>query len=307
MSSVRSKSLVPKILKWIGIVTAVISLILGIREVINIVRENAERKSKAAELTNEARQLALSGLYSKAWDSITEATALDDGSRQVQVELAMEWLRNARIAPGQKERTFSEIVDKLAPVLHRALDTTKREYAATVQAHIGYATFLLFKEGNTAAKPDNHFRQALRWDSSNVFANVMYGFWILYPGHGDRSLEESKRYFDAALRTGKERGYVRRLMLAAYGNSSEAASAAQLVRMANDMRKNNESLERPERMSILSKAYWLNRGTIMQEVGKLLTPDEQLQTFLFLADGIEIDNNPYYKTAYEALKKAAQQ
>lgn len=304
MTSGRKKTTFARILKWIGIITAAISLVLGVREVVNIVRENAARKNKAAELRAETRQLAISGLYSKAWESVSQAVELDPDSREAQVELAMEWLRNVRIPPGQKERTFTEIVEKLAPALHLAIDTTRKEYAATVQAHIGYGIYLLFKEGNWGVNVDNHFRIALQLDSTNVFANAMYGFWILYPGHGDQSIDDANRYFDAALRSGKDRAYVRHLMFSAFRNAVGPAYEAQIIKMANDMRKNHEVIERDERANILSKAYFFNRETIMQEVGKVLSAEEHLQTFLYLSDGIEVDKNIYFKAALDILRKA---
>ena len=297
------KFTISTILKWIGIFTAVISLILGVRQVVNIVRESAEKKSRASELQNEARQLALSGLYSKAWESISQAAELDDDLREAQVEIAMEWLRNVRLSPGQKEKSFIEIVNKVSPALHAALDTTRREYAATVHAHIGYAAYLLFKEGERGVKPENHFRSALRLDSTNVFANAIYGFWILYPGHGDQSIEEANRLFSAAVRSGKERTYVRSLMYAAFMNASGAAYLAQLIGMANDMQKNNETMEREQRMKILSDAYWFERETIMQEVAKVLSPQEHLKTFLYLSEGIDVEKNRYYKVALDTLQK----
>lgn len=305
MIPTRKKPTLAGILKWIGIITAVISLILGAREVMNIVLKNIADKKKAAELRIEARQLAISGLYSKAWESVSQAVELDADSREAQVGIAMEWLRNVHIPPGQKERTFTEIVEKLAPVLHLAVDTTRNEYAATVQAHIGYGMYLLFKEGNWGVNVENNFRTALQLDSTNVFANTMYGFWILYPGHGDQSIDDANRYFDAALRSGKERAYVRHMMHSAFGNASGPAYEAQIIRMANDMRTNHEELEREERLRILSRLYYPFPNENMEEIGKLLSAEDQLETFLYLTNGIKVEEKGYLKANLAALKTAA--
>lgn len=303
MESFESNSVLPTILKWIGIITAVISLTLGVRQVITIVSERAARTRKAAELINQAQHLARSGFYSKAWESASAAAELDGSLREVQVDVAMEWLRNARIAPAQKEQSFTAIVNEVLPVLHAALDTTQKERAATIAAHIGYVAFLLAKEGNAGANPERHFREALNGDCANMFANVMYGFWLLYPGQGTGSLDDAERHFQAALRSGKERSYVRALMLAAFHNQPTAAAAARLVRLANDMRKNRESLDHANRMKILSKAYFLHRGVIMTEVSKLLPPGEHLQAFLYLSEGIGTSTNAYYKAALDSLQQ----
>ena len=51
----------------------------------------------------------------------------------------MHWLRNARIADTDEERSYTAIAEKLVPVLYQALDTTKEKEAATIIAHIGWA------------------------------------------------------------------------------------------------------------------------------------------------------------------------
>src|SRR4051812_37079131 len=117
-----SPSMGSKLLKWIGIITAVISLVLGIREVINIFLRRAEtaelikeRKAEAAELIKTARGLAAAGRYSKAWDNAVKAVEIDPGQLDAQVSIAMEWLRNISVSSAGGEQTFSEIIDKVTP------------------------------------------------------------------------------------------------------------------------------------------------------------------------------------------------
>lgn len=306
MSDEKPPSIGAKVLKSIGVLTAVLSLVLGTRQIVNMIQENSARKSKAAELQAEARQLAASGLYSKAWETISRAAEMDASARPVQVALAMEWLRNVRIAPHQKEQSYAEIVNTLAPVLSRAaIDTSRREFAATVRAHIAWAGYLLFKEGDRSVNVDEQFREALRMDSTNHYANALYGFWLLYPGHEGMSITEANRHFAAALKSGQERKYVRRLMFAAYRNMQRADYQAQIIALANDMRKNNEPLERSERDRILTDAYYMYRDEIMEAVAKVLPPQEHLATFTFLTDGSDVAGKPYLKQALAALKKSA--
>lgn len=293
-----------KALKIIGVITAVISLILGVRQIVNMVSENAARKSKAAELKAEAQQLAASGLYSKAWDTMTQAVELNSDEREAHVDLAMEWLRNARISGtgSQPEKSFSDVVNKVSPVLHRAIDTIRREYAATVRAHIGWAGYLLFKEGDRSVKVEEHVREALRLDSMNVYAHVMYGFWLLYPGHSGGTLEEANAHFAKAVNSGKQREYVRHLMIAAYTNKQRPDFQAQIIKVANEMRMNGEPLDRSVRERILSDAYFLYRNEIFDEVGRILSSDEHFATFTYLTDGVDLTARPYLKEALARFK-----
>lgn len=293
-----------KVLKIIGVITAVISLILGVRQIVNMVSENAARKSKAAELKAEAQQLAASGLYSKAWDTMTQAVELNSDEREAHVDLAMEWLRNARISGtgSQPEKSFSDIANKLSPVLHRAIDITRKERTATVRAHIGWAGYLLFKEGDRSVKVEEQFREALRLDSMNVYAHVMYGFWLLYPGHSGGTLDEANAHFATALTSGKEREYVRHLMVAAYQNKRQPDCQAQIIRIVNDMRLNGETMERADRERILADAYFLYRNEIFDEVGRILSPDEHFATFTYLTNGVDLSARAYLKEALARFK-----
>jgi Tfp pilus assembly protein PilF len=293
-----------KLLKWIGIITAVISLVLGVRQVVSVVQDRAARKNKAAELRLEARRLSSSGYYSQAWQSISQAVELESDYRDAQVDIAMEWLRNVRLVSVRGEQTFTEIVEKLLPVLYRAIDTTRESYSASVLAHIGWANYLIFKEGDRGVKVDEQFRDALVLDSTNFYAHAMYGFWLLFPGHSGGSIDEANQHFAAALKNGKDTNYVRHLMFSAYRNGSEPEYQAQIIKLADEMRKNHETIERSERERILTGAYYMYRNEIMQEVGKVLSPKDHLETFLYLSQGIDVDAKPFLKEFLAKLRKA---
>ena len=46
------------------------------------------------------------------------------------------------------------------------------------------------------------------------------------------------------------------------------------------------------------------RDEIMDAVGKVLTPKEHLETFVYLAEGIDANAKPYLKEALAKLRKA---
>jgi hypothetical protein len=209
------------------------------------------------------------------------------------------------VTSARGEKSFTEVVEKVSPALYQAIDTTRKTYAATVLAHIGWADYLLFRDGDQRVRVDDQFREALRLDSTNVYAHAMLGFWILFPGHDGGSLRQANEQFYAALRAGKETGYVRDLMIAAYDNAQTAESEAQIIKVANDMRKKNEQLDLSTRKRIMSGAYFMYRDEIMNEVGNLLSPAEHLETFLFLMEGMDVSDKPFITEALARVRKAA--
>ena len=299
-----TKGIGGKVLKWIGVATAVISFVLGVRQVVILVQDHAARKKEAAGLSIEAKRLSSSGEYSQAWQVAGKAAELSPEYRNVQIDMAMEWLRNARLPSNGGERTFAEITQKLLPVLFRAIDTTRKDYSATIMAHIGWANYLMFKEGDWGVRVDDQFKNALQMDSTNSYAQAMYGFWMLYPGHDGGSIDEANRHFAAALRGGKDTAFVRYLRLCAYQNAAGPEYQAQIINLANEMRKNHESMARDERKKILDGAYFMYRDEIMKEVGKVLSPEDHLATFMYLADGVDVEANRYYKAALTNLQTA---
>jgi hypothetical protein len=300
----RGKTIGGKILKWIGIVTAVISFVLGARQVVVLIQENLAEKKKAAELRTEAERLSAAGEYSRAWETISQAVAIRPELRDNQAEIAMQWLRDARINPNHGERTFTEISDKLLPVLFMSIDSTRKPMSATIYAHIGWAYFLRFREGDWGVKVEDQFRHALQLDSTNLYANAMYGFWLLYPERGEISVSDANRHFEEALNGGGDTSFVRHLAIAAFTNASTLACEAQLIRLADQMRRNHEVLEPETRQRIVSGAYYLYRREIMDEVGRLLSPQDHLDTFEYLTAGMDLKEEPYLQDALASLKHA---
>lgn len=291
-----------KILKTIGAITALISLVLGGRQIVSMVQESAAKKEKAERLNTEAQHLASSGNYSRAWQSISQAAELRSEYRDEQAEIAMEWLREIRISSDRGEKSFTEIVDKVLPVLYGEIDTTKREYSAKILAHIGWANYLKFKEGDYAVKVEEQYIKALSLDSTNLYAHAMFGHWILYPGHGEGSIDEANRHFALALKSGQDKKYVRDLIFAAFGNKQGVEYQAQIIKLVNDIRKSGETMGFADRKNILEHAYYPYRAQIVEKVNKLISAKDHLDTFVYLTEGMDINSWAYLEDAWGQLK-----
>jgi hypothetical protein len=89
----------------------------------------------------------------------------------------MVWLRNIILAEGQK---FSDIVEKLVPVLARGVSSASGVRKADLLAHIGWAYFLKARNGPGNMDPEQQYRLALEIDPSSPYAHVHWGHWIIW-------------------------------------------------------------------------------------------------------------------------------
>jgi len=281
------------ILKWVGAATAVISLILGARQLVTIGTERAARARESSEAVAIARQQAARSEFAEAWKSLDRAeershTAEVEAAR---LEVAFRWLEEARKPADQP---FSAITDAIVPALDRALVDQQHPRRADILAHLGWATFLKSRdrgEGN----PEPLYRQALTADPKNVYANVMLAHWLLW---NRGPIELARPYLEAAVASGKERALVRRLQIAALRNHSSEEADTELLRVANSMRQQNET---PDAIS-RSTLYDVYRSRYAQGTARIdpqstgIAVSDQLATFTWLteqmnrADGSGVNN-----------------
>ena len=127
-----------EILKWVGYATAILSLIFGVRELVKLVSDRIESHRKVDALLI-SEDVELKGRdYASAWRSLDQAVQLEPNSTKVhlaQENLAMAWLEDLHLP---ENGTFSEIPEKLEPVLTRGVASTKdSQRSADLLAHIG--------------------------------------------------------------------------------------------------------------------------------------------------------------------------
>jgi hypothetical protein len=274
-----SSSTASRLIKWIGAATAVISLILGARQLIGIAADRAERSRASAEFTALARQQADRGEFTEAWQSLDRA---DERSRTresdaARLDIAFRWLEEGRPGAGQP---FTRITDAVMPALDRALLDPQHPRRADILAHLGWATFLKSRETGTG-DPATLYKQALAIDPHNPYANVMLGHWMMWRG---QPLDAARPYFDAALAAGKQRPLVRTFQLAALRNRNDENADAELIRVADSMRRENEALDdrsARDAYAVYQRRYGANaHAANLPEID--LAPADQLATFQWL-------------------------
>jgi HEAT repeat protein len=226
------------------------------------------------------------GDYAGAWKQMQDALSSAPDSQEgilEQAQIGMNWLRNIRVIEG--EQTFTEIVDQVSPNLYKALSSSNATWSADLHSHIGWGNFLKYREGRSGLEIDRQFKRALELDAENVYAHAMWGFWILWE-HGP--FTQAIAHFDAALKSGRERQYVRPLMVSALLDHRSEESVRELVRLANEMRKYHEVMEEDQRQRVIAEAYWSRWRETLAMVSSAIPPvlaSEHLATLTWLAEG----------------------
>ncbi len=247
-----------------------------------------EQRDRAVKIAAGATLQATSGDYSAAWNQMQEAVTIDQFYRNQQAKLGMAWLRNAGYFVGiSKEQSFREIVDKVVPVLYEILDTAKPVEAADIYAHAGYGNYLKRLDGIHNLEISKFFYDALQIDPVNTYAHAMLGFWMICrergaTSEGRSSVTMAMNEFSAALMSNRDRSYVRKMQLAALQSMDDSDYVITLIKVLNDMRKNNEPLEPETRARLSSRIYSWSDVIVLKSIPSAIPPSEHLVTYLWL-------------------------
>jgi tetratricopeptide (TPR) repeat protein len=249
-------------LKWVGVVTVLLSLLLLLNQASQVFAEIRDRQRQVGELQAMADRQQRAGEYSQAWASLENAAATaargsylarlanpPDPERQVvrtaQEDLAMAWLEHASAAGGAR---FADTVDPLLPILIEGADVAAGRRKADLLAHIGWAQFLKSRDGGAdAADPEAFYRQAIAIDPGNPYAHAHWGHWLAWKR---RPIEEAAAHFDAALASGRARVYVRGVQLASLQLAVTTSSQAAFLAAVADMVRNQEPVARDARSAV---------------------------------------------------------
>jgi hypothetical protein len=282
----------PTILKWMGYGTAILSFVAGVSGAVKVVWDRAEARRQVESLLTSEQIQAGGRDYAAAWQTLERAAKVDSGSPRVQKaqeDLAMAWLENIRVEGDQR---FSDITEKVDPVLTRGITAAKTpSRRADLMAHLGWSYFLRSREGAGGLDPAASYADATRNDPHNPYAEAMWGHWILW-NNGD-AIAEAERHFSNALASNRERPFVREMQLSALLNRHDDATEEEVVRVADDIRKEGGSISSDLRRRIFSMYYGklipADRKT--SDFVRAVAPAEHVATFRWLFDRLELPDS----------------
>jgi len=298
-----------QVLKWVGYLTAILSLSATIVGGVKFAYDRIEVRRKIDSLVSAETVQLESRDYGSAWQSLEQASQLMTDSpkvRSAQESLAMAWLEDVHLSDNQK---FSDVTQKLEPVLTRAVaDSRPGPRRADLRAHVGWAYFLESRDGRFDLDPAGPYAEAIAEDPNNPYAQAMWGHWILWQHCGE--IGDATSHFAAALASHRQGDYVRHLQLTALLNCHDEEAALETIRVANATRHEQRTIDSWSRDHIFLLYDNLDPGTA--EAGRFVNavaPAEHLATFHWLFDKMDTDDSRGISRAFylAVLQEAAGQ
>jgi len=279
-------------MKLVTALSAILGLAFAIQRAAVMVSEAKLKQRHLAEQIDAAKQQRVAGHYPEAFEALQQGAKIDADRAEVRIaqeDVAMEWLRRIRVTVAQQR--FTDIVTKVQPILVRGIATSDDQRKGDLAAHLGWADYLLWRDGNLAMKPEEQYRRALAADSTNPFAHAMLAHWILLRRG---SPAEARAHFAAAKVTGRERDFIRSLELGAFMDQRDDSSGAELIRVANELRESGEAMSSDVRRKLADgiclggSAYLTAQARATSPLVPAVSGEADLATVTWLFDGMPL-------------------
>jgi len=295
--------------KWVGYITAILSLFAMLVGIVRYVANRVETNRKIVTLISSEQLQARGRDYASAWQTLEQASNLKPNSSEVlaaQVTLAEEWLEDIHV---QEPEKFSDVTAKVEPVLTRSIASSKPgEARADLLSHLGWAYFLESRDGRDNLDPAGTYAQAIADDPNNPYAQAMWGHWILWNGG---KLSDAEQHFALAMTSQRQGDFVRRLQLGALEDCSTDECREEIVRVATVMRKEQQTVDEDMRRRILNIYYFefVPQDSRTTRFIDAVPRAEHVATFRWLFDGLDLDDSKSVLRTYylAALQDAAGQ
>ena len=264
---------------WLALIAVGVVALIGAVALIHWQQRAAQQEQTGREIASAA-ELCTSGAHSAAWTRFDELVARypsDAAVQRAREQCGMRWLREIRVRVG--EQTFADIVKRVQPALVAGLPGATGQRAADLFAHLGWADYLLTREGATAGDPAAQFQRSIKEEPDNVYAHAMWAQHLWW--FPDRDAE-ARQHFETAVASGREREFVRSMQFG--GSLSRAKLVPYAVIVANDMRLAGETMTDPVRNRLWSAAYqpYLFAIDDRSNFLAILPPETHLATFDWL-------------------------
>jgi len=243
-----------------------------------------EDTRKAEALIAEAEAQRKRNQFDEALVTLARAREVAPSSVAVQTaqeDVAMEWIRNVRVE--NEKTTFGEAIKPALAVVDAALPSAMGQRRADLLAHQGWATFLLWRDGDRRLNPGETYREAISIDPGNPYANAMLAHWRLFQDHDD--VATAVRLFATAVKAGRALDAVRTLQWAAYSNASNPVADAERVRLADAMRQSGERVNMRQAQALWGPYYFATtRERERDALLGALAPDDHISTLHWAFD-----------------------
>lgn len=249
-------------IKWIGGATAVISLIIGVKQISGIVKDWKERDESVRQIVTASRLLMEARDYGAAWEIAKKAAVIAPSSQTAfrqQVDIALLWLRDIWVQKGEK--SYGDIIDPLILTLSQGAGDDDPGRAARVLAHIAWANILRLRDKKVQYEVERYLVQALELNPEDTYANAFTGYWLLNEENKDKEtknkLSGAMGHFEKALKTNENSNFINQWYMLGLTGSNVANADVQAFKLASQWRKQPVvPLEPSDIPGVLGTLHW---------------------------------------------------
>jgi hypothetical protein len=137
--------------------------------------------------------------WNAAWvanKNALEISPRDGRALDQQEQIALRWIEDVRLSSRGGPQTFDPIVLPLKAVLVERLTGAHGTTKADIQAHIGWANYLLVLAGYPDTDVSAEFDAAISLDPGNYYGHIMRAYWVLENGG---PVDEARADLDTAV------------------------------------------------------------------------------------------------------------
>lgn len=313
--------------KWIAGILTLASLLLGVNTLHNLYRDWQDKQLLVEETITSALTLKDFGDYRASWQMLQQTRQSNPGSRRLQKALAdisLIWLQDIKTL---NDETYSQFVDPMIPILARELVHADTTYSSYLRAHLAWSWFLqeldrrlLNPDPDSIEIVTRTLQHALQEDPNNYFAHAYWAFVVMYD---NADIQVSLEHLNQAVTLAKNQHSIhskefawmrafqwRVLSLRLTGprgtsDEKEVQLAVEMLRVANQMRINNEARPGARIVNLLFNNYGhRHSGGNVESLASAIPTDQHLQTFdwLFAQGDFESSINTSFLRHYQYIR-----
>lgn len=273
------------IIAALGVASAAIGYLTNGAQFFSEVTEFFQGRSELHSLTETADERLAHKDYEAAWRANAKARQLGPRNAvaaEQQARIAMRWLEDVHLGSAGASKMFTEVVDPLKAALIEQLPGAHGQEKANLQAHIGWANFLRFRDGKPEVDILEEFNAAIVEDPDNLYGHVMRGFWTLWKGTLDRARPD----LDAALRSTTDPAFSDRMILAALTNKTSDEFMVAAIEYADKIRRAGRKTDDHTKGRLLWYYFiCLHDSDLLAKISKTLPADSHIALLRWLAEG----------------------
>lgn len=269
-----------------GIASAGIGYITNGAQFFSEVAGYFQGRSELRSLTETADERLAHKDYEAAWRANAKARQIaprNAAAAAQQARIAMKWLEDVHLGSAGGPRTFSEVVDPLKSALIEHLTGTRGQEKANLQAHIGWANFLRYRDGHPELDIVEEFDSAIAEDPGNLYGHVMRGFWVLWKGG---PIDKARPDLDLALRSTTDPAFSDGMILAGLTNNTSDDFMVAAIEYADKIRRAGRNIDDHSKGLLLwYYSICLHDMNLLATIAKTLPADTQVAVLGWLKEG----------------------